>query len=649
MSLKVPPIEEDFRYCKRVFLRWKGSEWSSSVFSVKVNFDGKEFIGPNRDSPYEGLTSLNKGLPWKFIDGIFFGIDEAKALELNVSPLIATYNYEGKDGRFSITYELLARKENFILSLTCNRPIEFFPFLDMRHIYGESKHDYQLLDKFIEGKLFVQIKGKESQIILGPLKEYYKINFRVSWYYKYGDGFRTLKEGRISFAGRSQEVFAPFIAKIENKFYISNYLEDNFYRFLGKLVEERREKVNRIVSKFKAKNYEEALLSRVIGLESFGLSFNSLEFPEAGAWWFKNIWFRDVLEGIRWNLLTYVEILDKKKWVEKVLNYLTKLCLKKGLLPNLLSPSTGELESFSSDATLILLNLWIELGEKFNISNEPLRELFEHLIKVFKNYPKMNEQGLILTKAFDSWVDSFKYIEGIGKFPSRVPELWARELGSYRAIEELYFLPEINSLWIKALKGMEELGIKHKFNLDSLLKNFLNTFWDDEINFLCNMVDSKGRKDKTITSMGLEALANLDFLEDELMGKAWKVVKEQLLTYRVPKLFSLEREPFCVKTKALKTIYFGDNEYHEGTLWPRNIPYLIKMALRMQERDLARKVLLNVLDHSLGEGALFYNSELFSLDDENLNPIPVKNPVQYWSHFLDPFLWINFKLNDRNL
>jgi hypothetical protein len=49
----------------------------------------------------------------------------------------------------------------------------------------------------------------------------------------------------------------------------------------------------------------------------------------------------------------------------------------------------------------------------------------------------------------------------------------------------------------------------------------------------------------------------------------------------------------------------------------------------------------------MSEGAVFYNHELFSRPAGNnpcpdphthLNPVPVKNPIQFWSQWCDPVM-----------
>jgi glycogen debranching enzyme len=93
-----------------------------------------------------------------------------------------------------------------------------------------------------------------------------------------------------------------------------------------------------------------------------------------------------------------------------------------------------------------------------------------------------------------------------------------------------------------------------------------------------------------------------------------------------------------------KVPYLGDQEYHGPTIWPRDTPYLL--ALMEHVGQSVEGLLINNLDHMIAEGAVGYCSELFSLPvggesitrPESENPVPVKNPAQYWSHWCDPYL-----------
>ena len=67
----------------------------------------------------------------------------------------------------------------------------------------------------------------------------------------------------------------------------------------------------------------------------------------------------------------------------------------------------------------------------------------------------------------------------------------------------------------------------------------------------------------------------------------------------------------------------------------------------LNEDNIAREILINNLDHQMSECAIFYKQELFSPAFGNnahpngttsQNPVPVKNPIQFWSQWCDAYL-----------
>jgi len=61
---------------------------------------------------------------------------------------------------------------------------------------------------------------------------------------------------------------------------------------------------------------------------------------------------------------------------------------------------------------------------------------------------------------------------------------------------------------------------------------------------------------------------------------------------------------------------------------------------------MVKEILQNNLEHQMTEGAILLCHELFSLPEgknpspttTRKNPVPVKNPIQFWSHFCDDYL-----------
>jgi hypothetical protein len=67
---------------------------------------------------------------------------------------------------------------------------------------------------------------------------------------------------------------------------------------------------------------------------------------------------------------------------------------------------------------------------------------------------------------------------------------------------------------------------------------------------------------------------------------------------------------------------------------------------RLGLADTINELLTNTLDQTVSESALLYTSEIFGLpvgrnpnpSEGSMNPIPLKNPAQYWSHWCDPYV-----------
>ena len=94
-------------------------------------------------------------------------------------------------------------------------------------------------------------------------------------------------------------------------------------------------------------------------------------------------------------------------------------------------------------------------------------------------------------------------------------------------------------------------------------------------------------------------------------------------------------------------IFYEDPQYHSDVVWPRSTPYLVQLLLKLGHTETARELLMQAIDHQTTEGAIFYSHEVFSRAWGNNpapdrltrdNPVPVKNPIQFWSQWCDGFL-----------
>ena len=157
------------------------------------------------------------------------------------------------------------------------------------------------------------------------------------------------------------------------------------------------------------------------------------------------------------------------------------------------------------------------------------------------------------------------------------------------------------------------------------------------------------KKDETETSFAVVSASLLnDLFSDDELTRVWSVTRNTLLVLRKPQIFGLrEMKPFGILVKnSSSRIFYNDRQYHEAVLWPRDTPYLIRLLERLGDVNTVKEILVNNIDHQMTEGAIFFNSELFSLPEgknpcqssTSCNPIPLKNPAQWWSHWTDLFL-----------
>jgi glycogen debranching enzyme len=95
--------------------------------------------------------------------------------------------------------------------------------------------------------------------------------------------------------------------------------------------------------------------------------------------------------------------------------------------------------------------------------------------------------------------------------------------------------------------------------------------------------------------------------------------------------------------KSSKRTYYGDAEYHEAVVWPRDTSYLLRLLryAGAPEKGTVEGLLRSNLNHQMNEGFVFYNSELFSPDSGAM--VPVKNPIQFWSQWVDPYIDDSFR------
>jgi hypothetical protein len=157
------------------------------------------------------------------------------------------------------------------------------------------------------------------------------------------------------------------------------------------------------------------------------------------------------------------------------------------------------------------------------------------------------------------------------------------------------------------------------------------------------------RVDRAPSSMSLCALAMLkDLVPLDRIRAAYDQVRSELIVQRRMMRLGSEVSPFGVMVQRRSCEpYFGDRQYHGCVVWPRDTPYLIDVMEKLGLYEEINRVLLNNLDASASEVIPFYMNELYGPPlGKNPNPspstaeqpIPLKNPAQFWSMWVDPYL-----------
>lgn len=355
----------------------------------------------------------------------------------------------------------------------------------------------------------------------------------------------------------------------------------------------------------------------------------------------------------------------------------------------------------STDATLlcfIVANKYIQRTGDLSLAREALPHL-ERTVSGFcrgrgaegapdvDGPPRLDQgTGLLLSAPHHSWTDTRAMsVQHAGRtlehLPSRASARFVKDLyglvGDEEKVQQLlsspaFFLPEINAQWITMLKGAVETlefvtaqapeggasdAPSEKFveqvrGLLSRAKNsYRSVFWNEQTGFLHNLVFADARtKDEIECEAAVTGAAMLgtDVFTLEELRSVYEHARETLLISRRPVSYGERFSPFGIVTKnEEQKVFYNDSQYHSDVLWLKSSPYLIRLLSLLGEREVIEDILVNTIDHQMTEAAIFYNQEVFSKpcgnnpspdDGTQHNPVPVKNPIQYWSQWCDAFV-----------
>ena len=748
------PIENpDWSFARnvRATLLIPSTEWVQSVCSFPFEVNGKTFIAPNRDYPYEGLVAYHAGENWKFIDciGLSLQLQNGGQIPLTpakvkINPWRVEYRYDGAIP-VSVSYYLDSQNSPELLT-GC---VEFYfpqglayendrvipviqPFVDIRHMYGSSRfEDYRITSEFEELRR-IHISNYNRVLTFfsseGQLSIFHEPEI-VNWEYKLGTGSRTesfsedRQQKETIFVGERKNVAAFFSLQIQTlseqkslKLYFSTSLNTTKTNFclsdIQKNSDESKSKdrsdlltIVRSCPISEEVDFREEIWARIVALTKFKTYIyfpdqeKYIRVPHAGAWWFRTPWYRDVFEGLLNSFETLMRIPQEREDIKgTILSALSLQNKTSGLILNKLPEFTNLEAAYNScDATLLCL---IVANAAFSKTNDPelgsrVLNCVETAVSSFRTNAKRSvthfeidgpprvdkTTGLLLCAPHHSWIDTrTRYIEYSGHslehLPNRLSIPFLKKLydqtmskGSIEVIASspCFFLPEINAQWITVLDDtiqtidlvnqdrrstlFDDLRVEAEALLSKAKRHFKSLFWNEQSGYLFNVVFEDGViKDDLECETGITAAAMLGetvFTHDELQS-IWNCTRRTLLAYRQPIKYGDRVLPFGILTKnENQRVFYGDDQYHSDMVWPRSTPYLIQLLRLLNRDDIVREILINNLDHQMTECAIFYNQELFSPASghnahpngtTSQNPVPVKNPVQFWSQWCDAYL-----------
>lgn len=646
----IPKENPDWDFARNPFtvIKRPQATWSQSILSVTHD----NLIAPNRDYRYQGLNVMVGNEYWKFLDCIFFGIKNVVLQPVNVIafPWKSVYQYAGKGVEVDVEYYLAKDLRNGMSARVLfdiighgEKELVVKPLVDIRNVYHHSNAD-KIETSIKNSLLTASLNGNKISFFIedGELAENRQI---INWKYKLGSGFRENTSNGVKFIPEYEN---PLIAgDINKKVYdhekvslmIECNRESDMINF-DENEEEEKKYIERLVEKFDCKK---EVLARLITMDKFGILENKSIIPEAGDFWFKQVWSRDLMEYCINNFNALVKI--NKKRLENILRWMLKQQ----------DFDSGRFQNFSNnfnstDAGLLFFvfaEMYLREFEDKDIGNEVLNSLRLMLKKFGENKlevdgPPVIHNDMLYSMPWHSWTDSRVPFNG-RLLSTRIPFDWTKEV-STEDLCKPSLLPEINALYIRALKAGEFFS-----NLTTSEDNFMDeykkalakykkTFKDKHYLYSIVLND---KKDPTETSMALVSAVLLynDVFNKKDLENMWPHV-EKLLVKKRGKTFGM-----LVRNSTDRT-YFNDYQYHGAVVWPRDNPYLIKYLNVIGEERKAREILESNLWHQMDEGAIFFSNELFSLPEgtnpsptkTSNEPVPMKNPIQLWSHFCDAYL-----------
>ena len=641
-----PPEENpdwDYARNRRVLLKRGRLDWSCSIYSVYVPLNDIQYCGPNRDCPYEGLLCRTDEKTWKLIDGIHFESGYLKPKFVRVYPHKARYVYENEKGE-EVSFEFNLTSSKLVIDSNIEK-FRSILLVDIRESYKRGDSANYDID-FREKTIIISKMGFGVEVF--PIEPLDVVKRSINWIYKYDDGYRFISNGKIYFVKDTREIL--LIGPFEAFRTINIRPVTRRRKQQGKKDEDLESRLNKIVERIirLSKTVDKRLIGMILSLDGY----LSTILPDAGAWWFKNFWLRDFSESVLWNLET-IKILDRTNEVLETFSIaLSTFNRITGLLPNRIPKVNAEDEAL--DSTLLTYLSALSTGNE-EISYKAI-DCLSTSIKIFsKNKPEKTsnsacilENGLISCLPWHSWIDSRVSFDGLQSVSTRILRGLEEKKELKKFISRAFFiLPEVNAYWIKTLEKAlvnDRWGLLDRDFISSLTEkaknSFRKLFFEENSGLVYDFATIDGYKCDIEASTSIVAICLLadEFSLSEL-ERFWNRVVKRILVTRRGKAFGV------IVRRFGDSIFLGDKQYHGMVVWPRDIPYLIRLASALGKRKIVKELIDNLLEVLVTESSIFHVNELYALaEGENpcqggsKDPVPVKNISQLWNFPCDVIL-----------
>ncbi len=666
--------KRDWGSCRtqRVLLRNAVAEFGASAFSVRVG----DFWCPNRDYGHEGLTANTGGENWKYVDAICFSLlKDGRAIELTpekvvASPLNADYHYAFDGGTLVASYYLMdAAAEPTTLSVVygISGPaakgrgwrLKVMPLVDIRFMNGQSapvEHAIALEPKGIR----VSRQGKSVAVrcqnaVGAPVGS----GRAMEWFYKLGSGERTETAGGTQFIAERRSVIESGVIECEFKRGTAEVLvccesgkksrgwegrKCDFKNSVAKylLFKKQLEPLRGAAAGQWGQEKAVALEARAYCLANkFAWKAGGGEVLDAGAFWFRQGWLRDAAFALAADAKFFNS--TRKRWATQLLSGILNSAVD-GVVPSTMGGSP------CVDATLLAAIAGFKTGER-----KPVLAAGELLRQFAKNSSKHGifvcENGLLSCPPSYGWRDSRLYRRHGDwrlQVPGTLPVEWAdaainngrNEGHCQELLDSPAYLLDANALWAAAIEAAHAAGVgdglPHPLDV---LQSIRAKFFSND--FLSHIASEEFGPAGIENSSAIQAMALLPHVfSEEEKKRALQTAEEKLFVKRKGKLFGL------LSLNSRERVFYGDGQYHGAVAWPRESYYLAKFLLDAGEWQLAGELLEAQLEHQMQEGTVFYSSELFALpegrnpsaeEETSSDPVPVKNPAQMWSGWVEPY------------